>query len=348
MMLTLASLNRRNSNQSKRLGVGWFAGLDIGTHIAKLVAGRMRAGIWQIQVASTLPVTWDASIQATDLRSCLQPWIEECLPGAMDCFASPPSSLVDYEMLEWSTEGGDIDSYTRTALEEILGDSVDQVSHDGWLSKGERTSTLHLTWMSTDTASELAKAVNGSGVYCRSLDAPALALARLANSNSKVLIVDIGRGEVSFIWSHHGQTEYIRNRIRFESDSAAQRLAGTLEITEASAETLLCEYGIKQDGSNWIARNNACLLGTWLERLIFEIRRTVHYISSRNGPDALDQIILCGGGAHIQHLQSYLANHLEMPVELPELPNSCRWQAAQPFSPLFAQAVSLAMQGVSR
>ena len=108
---------------------------------------------------------------------------------------------------------------------------------------------------------------------------------------------------------------------------------------------LLKSYGINDKGDHAIAVANFQALESWLGQLLFEINRTCQYLHVRYGNSAIEELWLCGGAASIPGISQWITARTDLVARSASLPAKCRWIAAEPYTPVYAQAVSLALHG---
>ncbi len=336
---------------------GTVAGLDIGKHSAKLVVADRQPAGWTITRAACCRFPQDVPLNGTDLSRFLGPWLHENFePGTRQVIANLSSSIVDYELIEGQTfDSRNLNDFVQESLGGILGSEVDLATYDFWLSdKSASQQTLCLAWTSSEYASKLATGLSREGLECDAIDIPAQALARIASVGSvsvqSSIIVDVGGSEVTFVFTNGKECDYIRNRIAFATESAAQTISNSIGIGVNAAEILLSRWGIGDSDfpTHPIELLLAKHLSEWLRQLLFEVRRTIHFFKHKHGPNAYCEITLCGGGAMILGLSRWMESELQTPVRIPELPAHWIWLSAEPFSQLYAQALSLTTYGVGQ
>ena len=344
-------------SSSRSQAVGTLAGIDIGKHIAKLVVVRRQTQEVSVTRASCLQIPSDLQGDGAELAKLLCKWLRENTDsGCRDFVGSLPSSMVDYETIEIpSGEPIDLAEFAEATMGELLGSDRNLTTHDYWKnSRNVDSNTLNLAWTSSKFASELTTGLSYGGWRCLALDIPAQTLARVSSlgeiSRKHSIVVDIGAGEVSIVFTDNGNSEYFRNRIRFSPDSASETLAEALGVTKDAAENLLVHWGLGRVGSSepiQLEKLIAQHLTQWLEQLVYELRRTLNFFKHRFGADSACELLLCGGGANIRGLPEALTTELSNVVRLAVPAGAWSWKSAERYSPIYAQAVCLAMYGAA-
>ncbi|MEZ6134986.1 MAG: pilus assembly protein PilM [Pirellulaceae bacterium] len=352
-MLTTTD-NEPQSSSPVRPQSGTMTGIDIGRHSAKLVVvSRQSKGI-TVSRASCLRLTERSKANGRDLAVQLCSWLREFGQAHCRAFvATLPSSMVDYESIEVSAEAVELE--VHSAMREILGNAYGDASYEYWIgAQGREPSSkiVHLAWTAGDYASQLSSGLSRGGWNCVGIDVPAQTLASIAELDARPLapslVVDIGAGDASFVLADQGNCKYVRNRIQFATDSAAGTISKSLDVDEAAAEQLLAHWGIgvvQAENTDPIQILVTQHLSEWLQQLTYEIQRTLNYLKHNFGAHAPTEVVLCGGGACVKGLPSTLPAALKLPVRFAQLPGNCTWNAAERFSPLYAQALASAMYG---
>lgn len=209
-----------------------------------------------------------------------------------------------------------------------------------------------MTWTASEFATRLAMSLARDGWRVRTIDAAGPALANIAAAGEGTprsqLAIDIGADHACFVSCRGAVAENIRSRVRFASMSAAETLAAKLGVRAIAAEQLLRSIGIGDASSGSPSRLASMvhrqLLG-WLEGLAFEVQRTTRFLRHRHPDDVTEEIVLCGGGACVRGLGSWLAGRVGISARDVELPAAWRWETAEPFSPLYAGAVAMLQRG---
>lgn len=355
--MTTAMTTPARPNIRSRTGTTAVAGVDIGAHSAKLVIVRRHGNGWCVVRAHCLPLAATALASADELARVLRPWLKK--HGEQHCrdlVLSLPSRMVDYESVELPADSGEsLATRAREAMQRLLGDELPRAAYDYWVggpSGADSTGMLHLAWTASEFAGSLSANLARDRWRCLAIDAPGAALARVATEGEAApgnqLAVDIGVGEASLVWCRGGVAEYVRNRIRFASDSAVGFLSREMGVRAAAVEKLLASWGVGESRSGSSATLEEMLLqrlSEWLQRLNFEVKRTLHYLQHRHRRSVVSEVVLCGGGACIRGLDHWLEERLGLPVRMARIPGACYWHAAEPYSPLYALATVLARQG---
>jgi type IV pilus assembly protein PilM len=198
--------------------------------------------------------------------------------------------------------------------------SIDQVYYDWqFIDFDEKGRQNILTAaVAKDTINDLIEVLEKAGLEVYGMEVESVASARsLIKKNEESvqssLIVDLGSQKTSFIVVSKGIT-YFTSSIPFSSESINDAIAKRLNLNIQEAEKVKVNQGIKySNGENPIFSAVKSLL----ENLTQEIEKTIDFYSELSGEASkIEKIILCGGGANLNGLISYLAEKLGKEVQL--------------------------------
>jgi hypothetical protein len=157
-------------------------------------------------------------------------------------------------------------------------------------------------------------------------------------ASASALVPDIGRGSVALVEvgaSHtevtivkDGQIRLVRD-LAVGSDSLKDAMVGTvtaeggpMSIDRERAEHLMRRYGILPDATDGATEDGvplfhlSSLMRPILEHLLTELSRLFSYHKVQIDEAGVSRLLLCGGGAALNDLQSYLADGLGTTVEV--------------------------------
>ncbi len=150
-------------------------------------------------------------------------------------------------------------------------------------------------------------------IECESI---ARALVKQEKSYAPFLIIDFGKTRTSFI-IFSGNNSRFTSTIPISSQKLTDMIAKNLEITKKKAEQLKIKQGLTKKGKVFDA------LIPPLTDLVEQIQIHINYYRShekkRNNSykeEPLDKILLCGGGANLKGLSSFLSSELKIPVSV--------------------------------
>lgn len=361
-MLTLRAANTVYSTGQRRLWRSLDVGLALSDRAAHLVAGQLHGGQYSVVAAGELAFAQSFSEQPVAAVQATRKWLTQELgycPGQV--VTTVPAVAMDYEAIELPSNSAESATAINSqdwailaaqSLEQLLGADASQVAYDYWVNNPSAdtatTITLHLVWTAEETASILGRGLSAGGRELRTLGTPLSALARCSTWTSpddSVLLVDIEDTAVTLVWCKQGEPRYVRNQIQFTDQTAVEALVARRGISLSTAATTLTRWGLASDSDlPPLAEVVAACLHDWLERLCFEVQRTVRYLVGQLGRVAPPRIALCGSSATIAGLAPWLSDRLDLPVTTVTPPAVVLWKSAQPYDPSYALALANALE----
>lgn len=199
-------------------------------------------------------------------------------------------------------------------MEATIPLSIDQVYFD-WQFLGGNTANKQnvlTVAVSKDTVDDCMEVLREAGLEAYALEVESLASARSLvkekeNDASSYLIVDLGAQRTSFIMVVKGAV-YFTSSIPFSCENLNDVISKSMGVDLKEAEKIKIQHGlgdVKNDPSLFN------MMKPLLENLVTEIQKTLDFYSdiSQEGSQ-IEGIILCGGGANLKGLVSYLAVRL--------------------------------------
>ena len=326
------------------------AGVDLGTHVAKVVIAEGSEFGRVIHAASRIVFPQGLSGRPIEQAAWVGRWVRQWSSisvGTVVC--SLQSAYTEYEVIPAPSDG-DARAAASAGIVSLLGSACDQAIYDSWQTMGEidgiPCQVLHLIWTKDHLAREMCLELAKWGLSCRILKATPTVLYGVGATGEDVLslIVDLGHDAATFALIDSADTVYVRNQVAVPTRAAVDQLADVMKCSRPAAETLLAEWGCDEE-AGVIGQRISRILDVWLRGLQFELERTLAYLTQRLQGQAVQQITLCGGGSVMRGLDSWLGSRLDVAVRPAALSPGIRWIAAEPYSPLFAEATALALTG---
>jgi len=363
MMLTLQSAGAPNATRQRRVWRSLDVGLALGDRAAHLVAGQVQAGQYRVVAAGQLTFEQPFSEQPAAAVQATRKWLTEELGYCpSQVVTTVPAVAMDYEAIELpsaagepatSTDSQDWNALAAQSLEQLLGADADQAAYDFWVSQPSTLATampptLHLVWTAAETATLLGRGLAAGGRELRTLGTPLSALARCSSWNSpddSVLLVDIEDTAVTLVWCQQGEPRYVRNQIQFTDQTAVETLVARRGVSLSTATTTLTHWGVSPHSDlPPLGEVVTACLHDWLERLCFEIQRTVRYLVGQQPRASSPSVALCGSSATIGGLAPWLSDKLDLRVTTVTPPAVVLWKSAQPYDPSYALALANALE----
>lgn len=141
------------------------------------------------------------------------------------------------------------------------------------------------------------------------------ALLKNQNDCQSVLIVDFGRDRTSFMF-YKSPTLRFTQSILISGEHFTSAVAKGLKISFEKADKLKNEVGLSRDSKE--GEKVYELLSGQMEQLAVNIEKSIDYYNEYFGISSKTdiKIIICGGGANLRGIDSYLSLKLKLPVEL--------------------------------
>lgn len=332
----------------------FLLGLEIGNSSLQAVVIHGTPLESRVLAAFHLPVTLTDLQRPQSLFRLLSLRFRDAgIPRGTACHMALPSALVDYQSLglpEQDFSATPTDALAENAMRQMMGDEIHQAVFDYWLTElPSMRRELNLCWSNAEFSGQYIRAAVRAGLNPIGIEPPVCSLARVASwgpSKTQQLCIHLGGREATFVWCVAGQACYVRNQIFWSQESAAHALSGSQDVDLQSARHLLRRYGIVEATTHGIANENGRRLNEWLEGLLFEIQRTCQFLRGRNGSGAIEELCLCGETAEIPGIGQWLQNRTGLQTRVVAAPVTCGWESAEQYSPLYAPALALALQGM--
>lgn len=177
------------------------------------------------------------------------------------------------------------------------------------------------------------------------IEAPAIVRAILRNNKphtGTTALIDLGRSHAALIFLDHDVIQFTTS-VPIAGDAVTAAIAQSLNLTIEQAEKAKQTCGLDPEKCEGSIRD---ILEGMVADLVTQITQTQSYYEDHFPNTApLEQIILCGGGAHLLSLDTYLANALRVPVSIAQ-----PWSGIKgtlPESPLaLTTALGLALRAI--
>lgn len=148
------------------------------------------------------------------------------------------------------------------------------------------------------------------------------ALVKNEMSPSPILLVDFGESKTSFV-IFSGYSLRFTFSIPFSSQKLTEAISQSLKTSLKEAEKLKLEYGLKKIDKDPQSDRISEAIKPVLTDLINQIKKYLDFYQTHashehlvSGGKEIKKIILCGGGANLKGLSSFLSSEMGVPVEL--------------------------------
>jgi Tfp pilus assembly PilM family ATPase len=301
-----------------------LVGLDIGdTSVKAVVMRRSRTGV-ELLGAHRLDLEEEGILSETELRDHLFGWLAQIGCAREEIFMGLPQFLGTLRLTDFPQTAGDsLEAMVGYETRQVAGLSEEDFLHDfvvlhpAWQYQNPVLIGICRASLVQERAESLAAAklnIAGFGMNGVAMVNAALALEpELAQCDAPQLLLDIGS----------------------ENTTVGIIAAGILLAMNTISE-----------GSQELSQEllSAHLPGVFAGELQDTLAHWKEQDETGVSGQAFEQILICGGGAGIDGLQTYLGNLLGSPVR--EL--NCRSVANGPPEPAYVTAFGLALQGLKQ
>lgn len=233
--------------------------------------------------------------------------------------------------------------------------TCDQVYYDWqFLNESEGKQNILTVAVSRDVIDDLVEVLDMAGFDTCSLELESIACARSLipckrEKDETILICDIGAKRTSFIISE-GNVPFFTSSVPFSSEVLTDIISQKMNIGREEAEKIKINQGIEQTIENTPIFN---IVRPSLENLAVEIEKSIDFYRSISKNKAeINNIILCGGGANMKGIVSYLTTRLNKGVSIGDPWVNLNFGKALPIidrdkSVRFTTVIGLALKNVS-
>lgn len=199
------------------------------------------------------------------------------------------------------------------------------------------------------------QALGRAGLMVEAIEVAALAMARglgQIGSAGTHALVNLGASMTDIAVVHDGIPQFTRT-ILVGGDAVTQAVGKLLNLDEAAAEQAKMRYGLgwEEWPPDQVEGAYAAELAEALSELVTQMRRSLDFFRAQFAGVTIDDMILCGGGALLRHLDRHLTTELELPVTVGNPLNVMhpgeQQLAAQALAPQLTVATGLAMRTIA-
>jgi type IV pilus assembly protein PilM len=193
-----------------------------------------------------------------------------------------------------------------------------------------------------------------AGLAVEAVEVGALAMVRglgLTDARGTRALVNLGASTTDVAVVRDGVPQFTRT-ILGGSDAVASAVARLLGADDMTARQVAARYGLGWEDSppDLPAGAYATEVTAALQDVVTQLRRTLDFVRAQFSGITVSEIVLCGGGAGLRHVDRHLTAELDLPVTVgaPAVRARARpGRPPDPASPQLAVAVGLALRTVS-
>lgn len=134
-----------------------------------------------------------------------------------------------------------------------------------------------------------------------------------------LLIVDFGAQTTALVIIRGRSFRMVRC-ITNSGDQLTRLVAEVCGVDRATAESLKKQTVLFEKNAAPEVQTAAVAVQGWADELVKEIERSLTYCERENLVERLDKVILCGGGANLKGMDTFIGNALGLKVETAKIP----------------------------
>jgi type IV pilus assembly protein PilM len=315
MMNMLSKLWRRQAPQ--------MIGIDIGSYEIKAILLGKTADGYKIQAHSSAPMKKGAVVDhdirdpAAVIEALKQ--VKRSLPKSVKFAAvavSGSAVMTKVIYMDASLTEEEMEAQIEIEADNLIPYSLDEVSIDFETLKANKTDPskvdVLLSACRTENIDSRIDSLDAIDIGTKVVDVEGYALGRSAElimaqlppdaSDKSVALVDIGANMTTFAVVENGETIFTRE----------QAFGG-----ELFTQSILSFYGMSYDEAEKakvqgeLPRNYAFeVLSPFQTQLLQQIKRTLQIYATASGKEKVDYIVLCGGTAKLEGMETLLTEEL--------------------------------------
>ena len=320
-------------------------GLDTGSHALKAVELRQTLrGLEGVQMR-----THERAAGQTTLAEEIQHFLR-LYPFSSDRICSAiPEDRISARRLDFPfRDHKKLSQAVPFELEEAVPFEIDEIVMDWQLVGGDRNHGVVITAIAQPR--DVAQALNDlseGGCVPRILEAEGLALANLSavfDLPQTCILADIGHRRTTFCSLAGGQP-IAAHSIPMAGKTITEAIAQSENVDLQAAERIKCEHGVFGDDTHGPCPEAV----EAIDRIARELVRCLGALEPGQGQASVE-VILLGGGAHLQGLDEYLAEQAGVSVRLLSAPEDSEKAAlvAGCDPVLFGPAIALALRATPK
>ncbi|HVH30313.1 MAG TPA: type IV pilus assembly protein PilM, partial [bacterium] len=200
------------------------------------------------------------------------------------------------------------------------------------------------------------RTLEGASLVVDAVEVGALAMARGLGQTEAAgthVLVNLGASTTDVAVVQDGVPQFTRT-ILLGGDALTRVITQLLKVDAATAEEAKIRYGLGWEEAPTDVPEGAYAtdVAQALAELITQVRRSLDFFRAQFAGVVISDMILCGGGSGLRHLDHHLSNELELPVTIANplahvRPPSRREQDAQAVAPQLTVATGLALRSVA-
>ena len=289
-----------------------FFGLDTGTNSVKVLEAEMeRDGL-------RLEHYVGVSMQGSDLAAVIKQAVNEAGIKTVEVNVALAESDVYTRIVQTPRlSQAELASAIQYEAEQYVPVSLDQVElyhqvlNPNKSSPDQKTMDVLLIAVAKEKVKRLTDTLDRAGLIPKSLETELLSLNRLfGDANKTQTILQLGQKTTDLVVLDKGVPALIHSTAT-GGLALTKSLASGLSLAEDEAEQYKQTYGLREE---LLEGKVAKVLMPLVELIIGEIKKANVFIQQSKRYSLPEELIMCGGGALLPGLSSYLAEKLNIEV----------------------------------
>ncbi|MCE7936465.1 type IV pilus assembly protein PilM [Candidatus Saccharibacteria bacterium CPR2] len=307
------------------LSPGNFFAIDIGTTAIRVVELRGGGGSKALVRYGSIPVDYktaqsDSAADRTHLLEALTKLINSVGVSTRNVVVGVPSSRMFATIVDMpKLDKPELDKTIQYQAEQYIPMSLDEAEIDWQVLgdspvAGDKSEVLLVSSTKKFTESRL-DLLESIGLNVVALEPDPLALTRALlpfGSTGAVMLLDIGNQSTDLIVAIDTAPRLIRS-IPTGGASFVRSAMQNLNVDEKQAEQFVFKFGLNQqklEGQVFKA------IESTVDGLVAEVQKSVKFFTNRYKNVAIEKIVVSGGASTLPEFPLYIANKLNMQVEI--------------------------------
>lgn len=300
-----------------------YFGLDMGTtgvRMVKLKAGSTVPALVTYGAAATPSdlINSDSDADHTKLAEIVRQLKDQARIGTNEVVTAIPSVHAFTTVITTpKLSNSELDKSIKLQADQYIPMPIEEAKLDWHVidpNKSENEMSVLLVAAPRNVVDKYLSVIEKAGLNLLALEINALATARSVISTPEVpvVVVDFGNTntEISVVWQ--GVPHLVRS-FNVGGATLIRSVAQNLNIDEDQANQFLQKFGLTQtklEGQVFKAVKGS------LDTVMNEISKSIKFFSGQNSGVNMEKVVLTGGSTALPEMPSYVANSLNLPVEI--------------------------------
>lgn len=298
-------------------------GLDIGTTGLRLVQVKndkenARLVTYGHLAMDSKVLQSDSAVDRGQLTAGIKKLLAQTQISTKNVVAGLPSSKVFTSLISLpKMTPAELAQSVQYQAEQHVPMAIDQVKLD-WMIVGEtaggKQQEILLVAAPISLAERYLTILEAAGLNAIALEPDALALARaLANPQDSVSVVlDVGANSTDLVTTHTGKPKLVRS-IPTGGDTFVRAASQALNLEPEQAYQFVYKFGLAQTKMEGQVKK---AIQTTVDSLVSEIDKSNKFFLNRYKDAKISKLVLTGKASMIPELPAYIANGVNLPVEI--------------------------------